>query len=253
MREPKRKFKGVWICKALWLHPTLTWLQKCLVAEIDSLSDENEGCGASDSYLADMFSVKAKTISNMLSQLRSQGVIETVLWDGNKRQLRVAAGLAAESPNLFLKNGNTSSRNPGIPLPGIDESALYTDTSQKEEAKTGAAKPRCPFGVKDFLDGWIDVYQVHHGKPYVQQNRNREAKEVRGLLEGGVSHKIALDTAIKAWGKRGYPFDLAVDVCSFCRGWNKIVSALESKTESRNSGTANRQSTNAYANFGLQP
>jgi hypothetical protein len=42
-----RDFKGVWIPKDVWLDHNLTWMEKLLLVEIDSL-DAEKGCFASN-------------------------------------------------------------------------------------------------------------------------------------------------------------------------------------------------------------
>ncbi|HXM48381.1 MAG TPA: AAA family ATPase, partial [Pyrinomonadaceae bacterium] len=52
--RPHRNFKGVWICAALWTHPKLSYnrIEKCLVAEVDSLTSDARPCYASNEFLA---------------------------------------------------------------------------------------------------------------------------------------------------------------------------------------------------------
>src|ERR1019366_4920526 len=85
--EMPRKFKGIWIPKEIWLHPKLTPLQKCVVAEIDSLSDDESPCFASDAYLAEMFQVSIGRLKNILTELRQLGVIESCGQDSQNRRL----------------------------------------------------------------------------------------------------------------------------------------------------------------------
>jgi len=48
----ERAFKGVWICAAIWTHPDLSWVEKALLAEIDSLVSDEAPCYASNEHLA---------------------------------------------------------------------------------------------------------------------------------------------------------------------------------------------------------
>jgi hypothetical protein len=47
MGEEKRAFKGVWICAAIFLDEKLTPAEKILLAEIDSLTTDEQGYYAS--------------------------------------------------------------------------------------------------------------------------------------------------------------------------------------------------------------
>lgn len=123
---PKRIWKGVWIPKEIWLHTKLTWLERCMVAEIGDLSSKETPCTASNAFLADRFGTSEKRIANILSDLRKKGFIETVSFDGRMRGLRVKADLP--------ESGNP---NPGIREPCIPESgkAPYTTENSLENSK----------------------------------------------------------------------------------------------------------------------
>ena len=40
----ERDFKGIWIPKEIWLDSNLTWSEKMLLVEIDSLATLEKGC-----------------------------------------------------------------------------------------------------------------------------------------------------------------------------------------------------------------
>ena len=91
--EGRRKFKGVWIPRSIWTNPDLSWLEKCLWAEIGSLSTKEEPCFASNGYLAKMMCSTEKSVSNMVANLKSKGLIVIVSFDGRNRQM-----IAVEAP-----------------------------------------------------------------------------------------------------------------------------------------------------------
>ena len=70
-----RYFKGVWICAALWTHPKLSWTEKCLVAEVDSLTSEARPCYASNEFLAGKMQISPVRIKAIFQKLYSVGVI----------------------------------------------------------------------------------------------------------------------------------------------------------------------------------
>jgi hypothetical protein len=63
-----RDFKGVWIPKEIWLDKQLTWMEKIVITEINSL-DGIEGCFASNNYLAEFFNLTAGRISQIINSL----------------------------------------------------------------------------------------------------------------------------------------------------------------------------------------
>lgn len=86
-REYERDFKGVWIPKEIYLNTQLNWTEKILLVEIDSLDNEN-GCFATNSYLAEFLELSEKTVSRAISKLKKLGFIETRLFNGRTRVLK---------------------------------------------------------------------------------------------------------------------------------------------------------------------
>jgi hypothetical protein len=85
----ERDFKGVWIPKEVWLDEKLTWMEKLLLVEIDSL-DKEKGCFASNKYFAEFFQLSPSRISELVSQLVSKGYITTfLLYDGKQVKQRI--------------------------------------------------------------------------------------------------------------------------------------------------------------------
>lgn len=89
MKDKKeRDFKGVWIPKEIYLAKDLSWSEKILLIEIDSLdNDEERGCFASNQYLADFLGIKAMSVSNMIANLKEKGYIRQIFFDGRNRGL----------------------------------------------------------------------------------------------------------------------------------------------------------------------
>lgn len=83
----ERDFKGVWIPKEIWLDERLTALDKIILTEIDSLDGE-EGCYASNEYLAEFCQCCATKVSTSISLLIKLGYVEVKKFDGRKRFLK---------------------------------------------------------------------------------------------------------------------------------------------------------------------
>ena len=82
-----RDFKGVWIPKSIYLDERLSWTEKILLVEIDSL-DQSKGCFASNSYLANFLGVSEWTVSNSISKLKELGYVKTQMLEGRKRIIK---------------------------------------------------------------------------------------------------------------------------------------------------------------------
>lgn len=85
----ERDFKGVWIPKAIYVHEGLTWTEKILLVEIDSL-DKGQGCWASNGYFADFLGISEGSVANSITKLRKMGLIIDISFDGRKRYIGIA-------------------------------------------------------------------------------------------------------------------------------------------------------------------
>lgn len=81
-----RKFKGIWIPKDIWLDTRLSPLEKVILLEIDSL-DGDDGCFASNSYLAKFCQCSDRKVSETVTKLIKLGYVEKKLINGNERIL----------------------------------------------------------------------------------------------------------------------------------------------------------------------
>ena len=84
----EREFKGVWIPKEIWLDDNLTWSEKMLLVEIDSLSTLEKGCIATNEYLSSFFNLSKDRISKLISSLKAKGYIEVkLIYNGDTKQI----------------------------------------------------------------------------------------------------------------------------------------------------------------------
>lgn len=83
----ERDFKGVWIPKWLYLNEELSWTEKILLTEIDSL-DHGEGAWASNKHYAQFLNLKSgDVVAQLISSLRKRGFVEDCGFDGRKRYI----------------------------------------------------------------------------------------------------------------------------------------------------------------------
>lgn len=83
-----RDFKGIWIPREIWLHTELSWLEKMLWAEIDSLDCAESGCTASNEYFETFFGLTERSVQLSLARLKRLGLIAQTHFDGRRRTLR---------------------------------------------------------------------------------------------------------------------------------------------------------------------
>ena len=96
-----RDFKGIWIPKEIWLDERLNTIDKIILLEIDSLDATEEGCYASNKYLAEFCKCTETTISTSISKLIKLEYLELVKFDGRKRYLKSSL---SKIENQTLKN-----------------------------------------------------------------------------------------------------------------------------------------------------
>lgn len=87
-KQKDRNFLGIWIPKDVYLNKDLSWLEKIMLVEIESL-DNQDGCFASNDYFADFLDVTKTTISSAISKLKNLGFVEQVSFDGRRRVLKI--------------------------------------------------------------------------------------------------------------------------------------------------------------------
>ena len=93
-----RDFKGVWIPKEIWLNTELSITDKVLLAEIDSLDNENH-CTASNEYFSEFFKVSVPTISRSIKKLKDLGFIETKMVNSNRGSYRIIKVIQGSNQN----------------------------------------------------------------------------------------------------------------------------------------------------------
>lgn len=99
MENNQRDFKGVWIDKEVWLDKRLNALEKVIYTEIDSLDNGEDGCFASNEYLAKFCQCSERKISEAISKLIELDYIELKSFDGRQRVLRSRVAKSARQNN----------------------------------------------------------------------------------------------------------------------------------------------------------
>lgn len=86
--DNNRKFKGVWIPADYWLDENLSIMEVVLITEIDSLDGEN-GCFASNKHFADFLGVTSGRASQLITDLKEKGYIQTTYTTNNNVTQRI--------------------------------------------------------------------------------------------------------------------------------------------------------------------
>lgn len=165
MNAPQRAFKGVWIPAEIWDSEDLTWMEKCLLAEVNSLDDGN-GCWAGNDFLAAKFKTTAGNIAKILSGLRSSGFIKTVKFDGRTRWISVC-GEFTKREGQGLRNGQPSvyqTANPEAPC-YIEEKqteSIYPESPIKPPSAEKETKPK--LSKAELESKALEIYKTYPKK-----------------------------------------------------------------------------------------
>lgn len=110
----ERQFKGIWIPKEIWLDDNLSALDKVILAEIDSLDDEETGCYASNEHIAAFCQCSESKVTKTIAKLIKLKYIYIKAFDGRKRVLKSNVSFCkADQQNLrgrVVKNTMQSSK-----------------------------------------------------------------------------------------------------------------------------------------------
>ena len=101
-----RDFKGIWIPREIYLNPDLSWSEKILFIEIDSLDQEN-GCFANNEYFANFLNVSVTRVSKMISKLKDLGFIVQSSFNGRQRILKSSFSYVKADLNKSSRQGRT--------------------------------------------------------------------------------------------------------------------------------------------------
>lgn len=137
----QRDFKGVWIPKQIWLDKELTWMEKLVLVELESLDNEN-GCFASNKYLAEFFQVSKPRITQIIKSLEKKGRLKVHLQKEGKRVIKRTIRVV----NMFTRGGKYSKEGGKNTKQGVvnilkDNNTTVNNTINKECVNTQNTPP----------------------------------------------------------------------------------------------------------------
>lgn len=189
MSEPKRRFKGVWIPKELWESQDLTWFQILFLAEIDSLSDEKDGCTAQNDWLSNRFKSTPQGVSQMISKLAKAGWL-VVKMDAGTRRIwfkfpHQTLSLASESDSPASEASSPASEQ----TPSLH---IYDKSTNREKGTSDPFRDH-------FIKLWSENFKEQFGFDY-HFSGGKDGTAVKTLSKMGMTADEALAVAMKAWG-----------------------------------------------------
>lgn len=167
MATENRDFKGVWIPKTVWCDTRLNALDKIILTEIDSLDMGEDGCWASNQYIADFCQCSVTKVSTAISKLIEYGYLSVKLFDGRQRILK--SRLSNFERQTFknskadlqnLKESNTRNNTSNKPLKDGQKRKRFVPPTL-EEVEAYCRERRNGVDPKKFYDyftesDWVD-------------------------------------------------------------------------------------------------
>lgn len=183
-----RGFRGVWIPAEVWLDERLTAIEKMILMEIDSLDGDN-GCYASNEYLAEFCQCSKSKVSAAISKLKKLGYVRVKSFDGRKRTLE--STLTVTSKQTSKINKADSQNVEQIVLIG-EKSVLESGICPKIEDEEKKAETY-PNSVED-IEAWaraygdaVDLYGIVNpsiAESFIKKNLHENDSEMPWTIDG---------------------------------------------------------------------
>lgn len=162
----KPSFTGVWIPVEVFQMETLTITEKVVYGIVNALDNE-EGCYASNGYLAQTLQLSDRQVKNVLKTLIDYQLVVRIELDG-KRILRTVEKQALVGVTDFLGRGKQISRRGGNRLP------TYSKEDKKEDSNNNIV---LPYG-EPFKETWTkwETYRKQTKKPLTPMTKEEQLK-----------------------------------------------------------------------------
>jgi uncharacterized phage protein (TIGR02220 family) len=185
--DEKREFRGIWFPASVWLDSDLSAIEKFVLMEIDSLDGE-DGCYASNDYLAGFCQCSTRTVSQSISKLKALGYIEVKSFDGRKRVLRSCLAKSARQTRKICEADSQNLRE------RILDKVSSTEKDSMSEKKSDA--------FESDLKAIVDHLNAKVGSRYTTKN-----KQLRGYVHARLSEGFTvgdfltvIDNKVAKWG-----------------------------------------------------
>lgn len=80
-----RPRKGIYVPFEIWRAKDLSWEEKALLIEIDSLTSRGMECYFSNSFIAEMMGIQERSASGLIASLIKKGYVRQLRFDGRLR------------------------------------------------------------------------------------------------------------------------------------------------------------------------
>lgn len=203
MDNINRDFKGIWIPKDVWLNSELSAIDKCMLAEIDSLDNE-EGCYASNNYFSNFCGVSVSTITRSIKKLTDLGFIETKLIEGRHRIIKMTKGSSQndEAPSSKRPTNNITNNITKKVLSKDNTTESGFEFGKPKELKLNVyqqcvsiidsytSEPKINKLLKEYLDYLLKKSQAENKVFYVNQFKGIINTLIKLVAEGNNAQNV---------------------------------------------------------------
>ncbi|MBR4555789.1 MAG: helix-turn-helix domain-containing protein [Ruminococcus sp.] len=142
-------FTGLWIPREIREDGRLNMTEKCLLAQITALDNE-DGCFASNAYLSETMGCSVSTVTNGIRKLKSLGLIEVTNFDGRTRTLRTCITASDSQDDKICESGSQTA----------DDRSLLNKTKNKTK-RISKREKRKRNGPKRFVPPTLDEIEAY--------------------------------------------------------------------------------------------
>ncbi|MBQ7604299.1 MAG: helix-turn-helix domain-containing protein [Clostridia bacterium] len=132
MDNQKNGVRGLWIPREVLLDRDLSALEKIILTEIDALSGD-DGCRASNAYLAGVCGCSEKGISSAVSKLAKNGYVSYSGSNGRSRKLLSRLTKSSGLPGEKSGSARQKARE------RITDKNMESNTERNKKRKSGCA------------------------------------------------------------------------------------------------------------------
>jgi uncharacterized phage protein (TIGR02220 family) len=183
-------FKGIWIPKEFYLITDLSWTEKILLVEIQSLDKGGAGCFASNEHFAKFLMLSEGTVANLIIKLIDKGYIIKKGFDGRKRYISVNSELINTLTQVSQNNEVRVNKN-------VNSESIKTlkQSKQKHEHNNTVNKTTTKTTNKTIKKNIISEQKIEDVKYHF------EFEQIISLLEERTNAKYRLPTTASALTK----------------------------------------------------
>jgi len=196
-----REFKGVWIPKKLYLNKYLTWIDKLIILEVHSFSNNGLECFVSNEHLADFSQASLSSVEKSISKLVKQGIIvrtKKKVEGSYQRFLRLANSNFCEDAAV-----NSAREYPYILRP-------TNINIQNQTKKTNSE--RTPINITVVVEAFIEA-----GSTDKEANKFYDYYESNGWKQGKGKPIINWKAAARNWIRRSEEYKINNNANGFDR------------------------------------